>query len=239
MVNCKNCGAPLSLSDAYCPHCGTPNPEAQEHLKKLKELDAEMESAKQEVVSEVKKSKKGYGVLIILAMLLLSNLIVFVLHGASYEIAERIIASRMSEEEILTQMDELLDQGEYIEFNLFVDKYSLSYKDYREYMSIGYLADNYNRLVSAMTKYLYSTDNYRDPLFEVCEQTVRFKDEYKSVLKRDLDAKTMEHIEKINCEVDSYIKTFLKLNDEDIKGFENMSSSELLLLVNERLTNEK
>ena len=34
MVNCKNCGAPLTLNDAFCPHCGTPNPEAQEHLKK-------------------------------------------------------------------------------------------------------------------------------------------------------------------------------------------------------------
>ena len=41
MVNCKNCGAPLSLEDAVCPHCGTPNPEAQEHLKKLKDLGYE------------------------------------------------------------------------------------------------------------------------------------------------------------------------------------------------------
>ena len=73
MVNCKKCGAPLSLNDAYCPHCGTANPEAQEHLKKLQVLDAQVESAKQEVTAEVKKSKKGYGVLIILAMLLLAK----------------------------------------------------------------------------------------------------------------------------------------------------------------------
>ena len=82
MVNCKNCGAPLSLNDAYCPHCGTPNPEAQEHLKKLKQLDAKMESARQEVTAEVKKSKKGYGLLIVLAMLLFANLAVFILHSA-------------------------------------------------------------------------------------------------------------------------------------------------------------
>ena len=23
MVNCKNCGAPLSLEEAVCPHCGS------------------------------------------------------------------------------------------------------------------------------------------------------------------------------------------------------------------------
>ena len=38
MVNCKKCGAPLSLDEAYCPYCGEANPEAQEHLKKLQEL---------------------------------------------------------------------------------------------------------------------------------------------------------------------------------------------------------
>ena len=43
MVNCKNCGAPLSLNDAFCPHCGTPNPEAQEHLRKLEALDQQFQ----------------------------------------------------------------------------------------------------------------------------------------------------------------------------------------------------
>ena len=36
MVNCKNCGAPLSLDQATCPYCGTENREAIEHIKKLK-----------------------------------------------------------------------------------------------------------------------------------------------------------------------------------------------------------
>ncbi len=77
MVNCKNCGAPLSLNEAFCPHCGTPNPEAQEHLKKLRILDERFEDASREVAAEVKKSKKGYGILLILIMLLLANLVVF------------------------------------------------------------------------------------------------------------------------------------------------------------------
>ena len=92
MVNCKNCGAPLTLEDAVCPHCGTPNPEAQEHLKKLAQLDKEFKKTRKEVVQEVSKTKKGYALLIILVMLLLANFGLFIVHAASYEIAESITA---------------------------------------------------------------------------------------------------------------------------------------------------
>ena len=74
MVNCKKCGAPLSLNEAFCPYCGEPNLEAQEHLKKLQELDEQFQNTSREVAAEVKKSKKGYGILVILVMLLLANL---------------------------------------------------------------------------------------------------------------------------------------------------------------------
>ena len=88
MVNCKNCGAPLSLEEAVCPHCGTPNPEAQEHLKKLAQLNSAFEQTQYEVVDEVKKNKRGYGVLVILVMVMLANLILIPVHAASYDIAE-------------------------------------------------------------------------------------------------------------------------------------------------------
>ena len=111
MVNCRNCGAPLSLEEAVCPHCGTPNPEAQEHLKKLAQLDKDYRKTKLEVVSEVKKSKRGYGILVILVMLLLANLVMLVFHGASYSIADSIIASKMSDDEITATINELMNEG--------------------------------------------------------------------------------------------------------------------------------
>ena len=46
-------------------------------------------------------------------------------------------------------------------------------------------------------------------------------------------------MDKLNAEMDAYVKTFLKLTDEDIAGIADMSNSELLLRVNERLTNEE
>ena len=238
MVNCKNCGAPLSLNDAFCPHCGTPNPEAQEHLKKLEQLDEQFENASQEVAAEVRKSKKGYGILLILVMLLLANLVVFVMHQASYEIADRIIAGRMSESEIKARLDEFLDEGEYIELDLFMNKFNLSYRDYEDYSKISYLAAYQNRMTEYMTQYLYGTENYGDPLVRACQAVVDYEDEYTSLMKRDNSEKALYHMEKINTEVNGFLKSFLKLTDEDIAGIRDLNESALLILVNERLSHE-
>lgn len=239
MVNCKNCGAPLSLNDAFCPHCGTANPEAQEHLKKLQQLDAQFEDASREVATEVKKSKKGYGILLILVMLLLANLVVLVLHQASYDIADGIIAGKMTESEIKAKLDEFLEAGEYIGMNLFMDKFSLSYRDYEDYSKISYLASYQNRMTEAMTLYLYGTENYGDPLVRTCQAVVDYEDEYKSLMRRENSEKALYHMERINTEVNGFLKSYLKLTDEDIAEIGDLNESALLILVNERLSHEK
>ncbi|MBQ6293717.1 MAG: zinc-ribbon domain-containing protein [Lachnospiraceae bacterium] len=238
MVNCKNCGAPLTLNDAFCPYCGTPNPEAQEHLKKLQQLDAQFENASREVATEVKKSKKGYGILLILVMLLVANLVVFILHFASYDIADRIIAGKMSEAEIKAKLDEFLDASEYIEMDLFMDKFSLSYRDYEDYSKISYLAGYQNRMIEYMTQYLYGTENYGDPLVRTCQAVLDYEEEYVSLMKRENSEKALYHMDKINTEVNGFLKSYLKLTDEDIAGIKDMSESSLLILVNERLSHE-
>ena len=238
MVNCKNCGAPLSLNDACCPHCGTPNPEAQEHLKKLETLDRRFESASREVAAEVKKSKKGYGILLILVMLLLANFALLPLHGMSYNIAERIIAARMSDSEIKAKLDELLEKGEYIELDLFMNKFTLSYRDYSEYSDytrIAILASHQDRIIDAVTEYLYGTDTYGDPLVKTCQAVVDYETELSWFKKRDNRETVVSHMEKLNAEVNGLLRNYLKLTDEDIAGIKDMNSSSLLILVNERL----
>lgn len=239
MVNCKNCGAPLSLDNAFCPHCGTANPEAQEHLKKLKELDAQFDSASREVATEVRKSRKGYGILLILVMLLLANLVIFVMHQMSYDIAERIISSKMTDDEIRARLDEYLDRGEYIEMSLFMNKFSLSYRDYPDHSKISILASYQSRMTEAMTQYLYGTDNYGDPLVRVCETVVDYAEELADLRKRDNSERVLLHLDRIDVEVQGFLKAYLGLTDDEIAGIKEMSYSSLLILVNERNADEK
>ncbi|MCR4633618.1 MAG: zinc ribbon domain-containing protein [Erysipelotrichaceae bacterium] len=239
MVNCKNCGAPLSLNDAYCPHCGTPNPEAQEHLKKLKELDRSFKKTRLEVVDEVKKSKKGYGLLVILTMVLLANLVLIPFHEASYEIADRIIASKMTEEQIKEKMDAFLENRDYIEMSVFARKFPLPYHEFGAYNQVIYFAELYERIIDDVSDYFYGKDLYSDPLMDSCKRIKEFKDEYERLQKRNNYPETKSYIEDMNEEADLYLKATLKLNDEDLASIKDLSDSQLLVLVNERLNHEE
>ena len=239
MVNCKNCGAPLTLEDAVCPHCGTPNPEAQEHLRKLAQLDKDYKKTKKEVFQEVNKTKKGYALLIILVMLLLANLFLIVMHAASYEIAENVNARSVNLDEIKANMNDYLENREYTKFVLFYDRYETRYRDFEEYYPIYYAAYNYENVIKSLSNYLYEKDSYTDQLVRTCQYVVDYEDDYSRQLKRDLSDFTRKHLTAVNEEFELYIKTYLKLTDEDIATIKDLSSSQLLILVNGRMNVEE
>ena len=239
MVNCKNCGAPLTLEDAVCPHCGTPNPEAQEHLRKLAQLDKDYKKTKKEVFQEVGKTKKGYKLLVILVMLLLANIVLFVLHGASYEIAESLNAQTLELDEIKANMNEYLDNKEYTKFLVYYDRYETRYRDFEEYYPIYYAVYNYDHVMESFGDYLYEKDSYTDQLVRTCQFIADYEDEYSRIMKRDLSAFTKKHLEAINEEFELYLKTYLKLTEEDIVSIRDLSSSQVLILVSGRLNNEE
>lgn len=239
MVNCKNCCAPLSLEDAVCPHCGTPNPEAQEHLKKLAQLDKEFKKTKKEVVQEVSKTKKGYALLIILVMLMLANFGLFIVHAASYEIAESITAKSVDLDEIKANMNEYLENKEYTKFVVYYDRFETRYRDFEEYYPVYYAAYSYEGVMKSLSSYLYEKDSYTDQLVRTCQYIIDYEDDYNRQLKRDLSDFTRKHLTALNEEFELYIKTYLKLTDEDIATIKDLSSSQLLILINGRMNNEE
>lgn len=238
MLNCKNCGAPLSLEETVCAYCGTPNPEAKEHLGRQKELDKAVDSARREVVDEVKKVKRGYSLLVILVVLLFANLMLLPLQEASYEVADAMAEGSMSKQEITATLDGLLDEGEYIEFGEFTEKHNLRYSEYREYLSLASLALEYNGVIESVTRYYHGTDNYEDPLVRACQRIKSYEDMYCNYLERDLDPDMLKHVGKLNAEFESYLKVYLRLTDEDISALPTMSDTRLLVLVDERLRDE-
>ncbi|MDO4533269.1 MAG: zinc ribbon domain-containing protein [Coriobacteriia bacterium] len=238
MLNCKNCGAPLSPDEAVCAYCGTPNPQVQESLKKQKALDKAVDSTRQQVVDEVKQAKRGYSLLVVLAVLLLANLVLLPMHEASYEIADTITEGDMTQNQITATLDQLLDEGEYIEMGVFADKHHLSYSDNREYMMIASLAADYNDVIEYTTRYFHGTDDYDDPLVRACQRIKGFKENYANITSRDISPDKLVHVERINAELESYVRDNLHLTDEDLADISTMSDTRLLVLVDERLHDE-
>ena len=239
MVNCKNCGAPLSLDSPVCPHCGTPNPEAAEHLKKLAQLDRQYRKTRYEVESEVKKTNKGYKLLIILIMLMLANFLLIPVYGMSYDIADRINASKFSKEEVKAKMDELLEKGEYAEFYLYYDRYDLHYDVFPDYNQIAYLSADYSELCKHLSEFLYGTDNYSDPLVRLCQDMKDFVSNYKMYDRRELSDFTRKHLNNINAEFELLLKTYLNFTDDDIAQINDKSNSELVIMTAGRLNDEE
>ena len=241
MVNCKNCGAPLSLEEAFCSHCGTANKEAQEHLKKLAELNKEYHKTRFEVVNEVKKSKKGYGLLTILAVLLLMNLLFIMFLPSTFSIAERIVAQRDSQEQVKQQLNTYIANRQYAEFVTLFDRHDYNYRAYREYNRYYFLANNFEKVKEYVTDYYFGKDLYADALVLSCQYIKEFKDDLDRYTIRhyDEDNAFMNEILQMNEDMDLFLKEFLHLNDEDISSIKELSESELLVLLSERLTNEQ
>ena len=129
MVNCKKCGAPLSLDQVKCPYCGEVNEEAREHLEKLAKLDKDYKKTKQEVMTEVKKTKKGYNLLVILVMLLIANMLMIPVWGASYDIAEKIAVSNQPISEVKEELSRLLEDRDYPAFVACYDRNEINYNE--------------------------------------------------------------------------------------------------------------
>ena len=75
-------------------------------------------------------------------------------------------------------------------------------------------------------------DDYADDDYD-------YEDDYTRELKRDISDFTRKHLTAINEEFELYIKTHLKLTDEDIATIKDLSSSQLLILVSGRMNNEE
>ena len=239
MVNCKNCGAPLSLEQAVCPHCGTENPEAIAHLKKLAQLNRDFKEAKIEVDTEVKKSKRGYGLLVLLVMVLIANIVLFGMHAASYSIADSIRASKYDKQQIGEKLEGYLANGDYDRFAKFYEAYVLSYSDFPQYRHISSLAYQYTYLKKYVSSYFNSENRYSDPLVYACRSISDFENDRKNISRWADEETDMDEINKLIADYELYLKTFLKLTDEDIAQMSSMSESELLIMVSGRLNDEK
>jgi len=239
MVNCKNCGAPLSLDQATCPYCGTENKEAIEHIRKLKSLEKTYRNAQKEVSEEVFRSRRSYGPLIVLVIVLLANLIMLPLHGASYEFAERINVRKYSIEEISAKLDEYLENGKYAQLHEFMDHYDLRYSDFPDYYPLYNLCTYYTRILDYMSDFRYDAEYYTDPLVKACEAIKDYQDEHKYSVKRIENERFKRYAQEIDAEYELVLKTFFKFTDEDIASMDELTSAELVVLATRRLNNEE
>ena len=57
-MKCKNCGGEIRLEEMYCPYCGSPNIEAQQHARDMAHYQSEFEQTKEEVIDKAGRQSR-------------------------------------------------------------------------------------------------------------------------------------------------------------------------------------
>lgn len=152
-MKCENCGGSLSLEAAYCPHCGTVNKHAQQHVKDMNRYHGEFKATQRHVYAVV-KNYAGISVrAAIIAGLLILTVALGIVASMDYDIKRGIMKGRAERnwEEYSAHLDQLILEEDYIALSAFAqENYIDAYESpYEKYVSVLRAADQYT--------YLYDT----------------------------------------------------------------------------------
>ena len=118
-MKCKNCGAELTMLEKFCPNCGTPNEQSQQHIKDMEHYEHEFSDTQKEVVRNSKWFIKYIAPVTSLVIAGIAAVIVTIQanHLWGYNLAEQKQKkyNQTHEQEIKEHLQTLLDNGQYEE----------------------------------------------------------------------------------------------------------------------------
>ena len=118
-MKCKNCGAELTMLEKFCPNCGTPNEQSQQHIKDMEYYEHEFSDTQKEVVRNSKWFIKYIAPVTSLVIAGIAAVIVTIQanHLWGYNLAEQKQKkyNQTHEQEIKEHLQTLLDNGQYEE----------------------------------------------------------------------------------------------------------------------------
>lgn len=154
-MNCDYCGAPLTLEDANCPHCGRVNEQARIHARDMAKYKKEF-NITQSSVNTVMSRYKGITARLIILVIAIAVLIVsFVLAHGTYSIyrSQKVKETLKNREEISRRLDEYIEAEDYLGFREYAQQRYIDYSDVQEdavlgkYASIKRISDHYQNFM--------------------------------------------------------------------------------------------
>lgn len=153
-MHCENCGGNLSLEELTCPHCGSINKHAQQHVHDMNRYQGEFADTQTNVYTVTQKYA-GITVHAAIITILLILIVVFaVIASLDYEIERGIREgkAKRSYHKYTSIMEEYLAQEDYIAFSTFCDVNGIEPydTDYEEYYQIIRVSYNYRNIYEAI-----------------------------------------------------------------------------------------
>lgn len=251
MMKCKYCGGNLTLEQAYCPHCGRPNEEAEQHVKDMEHYKSNFEDTKSDVYEVAQKNTEIMSHTVIITVLVILCVIVFVIATHSWSIHRICLQwdAEIRQSSYLKQMEQYLEDEDYIRFSAFCDRHYIrayssddSYEDY--YLLVEASWDYryiYETLMKAATtssdsagrlSSLYGDiSNYYERLEKILHPV---DNEYMEKQYQELPEEKKEDILRMEANVKMLLQTYFGMTPEEAENFDTMSNAQRVVFMEEK-----
>lgn len=250
-MKCENCGGNLSLEDLTCPHCGTVNKHAQQHVRDMERYHGAFQDTREKVYSV---TRKYAGIAVragVIAGLLILTVVFAVVGARSYEIKSSLAKSRAERKfaEYSAILDGYLEEEDYLAFHAFAEANDIWGYDspYEKYMPVLRASSQYAYLYEAILRAYTvrqqeeSEEGYAaDQIKWTAEQLNYFYDsldmEQYSYYEDANSQENREALERMEDHVKVLLRTYCGLTPEDAEGLRELSEARRAVLLEERMS---
>lgn len=238
----------MSLEDEFCPHCGKPNEFAAKHVSDMAHYKEEFDKTEKEVVGNARKISDLAVRIVIIAILSAVIIVSLIAAHSAYYIAN-VTKGRISNansKKNISQMNEYLDNGQYLEFEEFVDANQIRMYDdkYSEYYRISRLTKSYEQI------FLYVSDIKTDTKLSIsstskadnAENLARVVAEYYKYRNEAVDKDDMyysdiyeKHAENMDKDISGMLITYIGLTQDEVKGLSSASTGSIMTEIESHL----
>lgn len=250
-MNCENCGGNLSLEDAACPHCGTINKHAQQHIRDMDRYEGAFQSTQKNVYA-ITRNYAGITVrAIVITVLLILTVIFGVLAVSDYEIKSGLARSKSYRnfKEYEKLLDGYMEEENFMAFSAFCEAiYMRGYDSpYEKYLPVqrasGQYIYLYESIMRAYTGVLEGAEqdeiaDYAETLGEQLNYFYESLDmeRYEYVEGADTE-ENRKALERMELNVRLLMQTYCGLTEEEAADLQSMSKAKRMVLLEERLGN--
>lgn len=248
-MKCKNCGAELTMLEKFCPNCGTPNEQSQQHIKDMEHYEHEFSDTQKEVVRNSKWFIKYIAPVTSLVIAGIAAVIVTIQanHLWGYNLAEQKQKkyNQTHEQGIKEHLQTLLDNGQYEEVYQLYTRLNqrMSGTGNSGWYDFYNMTEGYLRLRNAIMFYYNPelSEHYskETALNNAAEAICMITGSAQGKSYRERAAESIPYMEDIKEKAGLFLKDYCNFTQADIDSLENRDRTSVIALLTRRMFDEE
>lgn len=246
-MKCYNCGAPIQMTQKFCPNCGSPNVEFKKHIDDMEQYDKKFNRTRSKVIGNSKWFVKYIAPVtaLVISVVALALAVIGSNTMLGYDIAQRKQQKYYDShsDEIQTRLRKLLEDGEYTTVYSMYSNGDCSLKDSGDryaWNDFYNVASNYTYLRKGIINMMeedntsYYSSEYMNTVARAVSDMEDAVDRCFNSSYHSVSGESVQYIKDMHEKSHELLKTYFNLTDEDISGLADMSQTDILTLITRR-----